>query len=50
MTENKQYTINFDGYKYFNITHDERVIARMDTMNDAKALVEILEIYAGDND
>ena len=47
---NKKYTINFDGYKYFDVFDGERVIARMDTMNDAKAVVEILEIYAGDND
>lgn len=49
MTENKRFTIRYDGYKYFCVYDElnERLVARLDTMSDAKAVLELIEIYNG---
>ena len=42
----KQFTIEYDGYRYFVVVdnENEKVIARMDTMLDAKAFLEMYQM------
>jgi len=49
MTENKRFEVQYDGFKYFCVVDvpNERCVARLDTMGDAKAVVELIEIYEG---
>lgn len=50
MTE-KRFKIEFDTVRYFCVIDTSKgehgLIARLDTMTDAKAVVELCEIYEG---
>ena len=50
MTEN-QFKIEFDGHRYFLVIDEvnERCLARLDTMSDVRAWLEIYEMLSDDN-
>lgn len=52
MTENKQFKIEFDGNRYFLVIDEvnERCLARLDTMPDARAWLEIYEMLSDENE
>lgn len=46
----KRFYVEYDGYRYFLVIDRElpnTCVARLDTMLDAKAVVEICEMYEG---
>ena len=47
--DGKRFAIVYDNQRYFCIVDEknEKVIARLDTMRDAEAVLELIEIYEG---
>lgn len=47
----KRFTIEFDGHQYFLVIDEdnERCLARLDTMQDAHAWLEIYEMLSDEN-
>ena len=52
MTENKQFTVEFDGHQYFLVIDEvnERCLARLDTRMDALAWLEMYKIFLEENE